>query len=258
MRTVWLISKSVLVEAVRRKEIYAIILLSLLLIAGVFSINFFDVKGLTKFYREVALKIMSMATALTVIILACRQLPREFENQTIYPLLAKPIRRTSFLSGKLLGVLLSALFCFSLFMLVYLAGTLYLGGSIPWIHFLEYIYLQLLQMLILASLGFLLSLIMNLDAAITLGIIFYFTSNILITGITYIYDFIGVAGQTVLIVLTYAIPQLALFDFSGKTVHAEVWAPLKPGTMVVLTVYALVFSGVYYVFTALIFRRRSI
>jgi ABC-type transport system involved in multi-copper enzyme maturation permease subunit len=258
MRSVWLISRTVLLEAIRRKEIYAIILVSLLLLAGIFSIDFFQIEGLMKFYREVALKIMSMATALTVIVLACRQLPREFENKTIYPLMAKPLRRNAFLSGKLLGVLLAAAFCFSLFMLVYIMGALYVGGKIPWIHFIQYLYLQLLQMMILTTLGFLLSLIMNLDAAITLGVMFYFTANILITSFTYIYDFVGVFGKTVLTVLTYIIPQLALFDFSGKTVHAEVWPPLDWNTLGLLTVYALVFSGFYYLLSILIFRRRAI
>lgn len=258
MRSVWLISRTVLLEAIRRKEIYAIILVSLLLLAGIFSIDFFQIQGLMKFYREVALKIMSMATALTVIVLASRQLPREFENKTIYPLMAKPLRRTSFLSGKLLGVILAALFCFSLFMIVYIIGTIYVGGSIPWMHFLQYIYLQLLQMMILTTLGFLLSLIMNLDAAITIGILFYITANILITSFTYLYNFVGMFGKTMLTILTYIIPQLALFDFSGKTVHSEVWPPLDWNTLALLTAYALVFSGFYYLLCIVIFRRRAI
>jgi ABC-type transport system involved in multi-copper enzyme maturation permease subunit len=258
MRSAWLISKTVLLEAVRRKEIYAIILVSLLLLGGILSIDFFQIEGLMKFYREVALKIMSMATALTVIVLACRQLPREFENKTIYPLMAKPLRRTSFLSGKLLGVFLAAFFCFSLFMIVYIIGTIYVGGKIPWLHFIQYVYLQLLQMMILTALGFLLSLIMNLDAAITMGVIFYITANILITSFTYIYDFVGIFGKTMLTVLTCIIPQLALFDFSGKTVHSEVWPPLDWNTLGLLTGYALIFTGFYFLLCILIFRRRAL
>lgn len=258
MRSVWLISRTVLLEAIRRKEIYAIVLVSLILLGGILSIDFFQIEGLMKFYREVALKIMSMATALTVIVLACRQLPREFEHKTIYPLMAKPIRRSTFLSGKLLGVLLAAGFCFSLFMIVYIFGTIRVGGKIPWIHLLQYIYLQLLQMTILTTFGFLLSLIMNLDAAITLGVIFYITANILITSFAYIYDFVGIFGKTVLTVLTYIVPQLALFDFSGKTVHSEVWPPLDWNTLGLLTGYALIFTGFYYLLCILIFRRRAI
>ncbi len=258
MRSIWLIAKSVLIEAVRRKEIYTIVLLSLILIAGILSINFFELKGLSKFYREVALRIMSLATALTVIVLSCRQLPREFENRTIYPLLAKPVNRFGFLSGKLLGVLLAAAFCFSLFMIIFTLGTLYLRAPIPWIHFLEYFYLQMWAMAILATLGFFLSLIMNLDAAITMGILFFVTADILINGISYIYDFMGTFGKTVLTVMTFALPQLSLFDFSGKTIHSDVWPPLGLSTLGILTLYAMVFTGVYFLFSILLFRRRAL
>jgi len=258
MRSLLLISKSVLIEGVRRKEIYAIVLFSLILIAGVMSVDFFEIRGLTKFYREMALAIMSIATAITVIVLSCRQLPREFEKKTIYPLMAKPISRMIFLSGKLLGVLLSAAFCFLLFMIVYVAGTLYLGGTIPWMHFAEYIYLQMLMMTVLSTLGFFLSLVMNLDAAVTLGVIFYFTSSVFTTGITFIYEFMGLGGKTVLVVLNYILPQLTLFDLSGKILHSVQWPPLGWTTMAALTLYALLFSGVYYLFAILAFRRREL
>jgi len=258
MRSIWLIARSVLIEAIRRKEIYTIVLLSLVLIGGVLSIDFFEIKGLTKFYREAALQIMSLATALTVIVLSCRQLPREFENRTIYPLLAKPVGRFSFLSGKLLGVLLAAAFCFTLFMIVFALGTLYLGASIPWIHFLEYIYLQMWAMAILATLGFFLSLVMNLDAAITMGALFFIASDILINGISYIYDFVGSWARGVLAFLTFALPQLSLFDFSGKTIHSEVWPPLGIETLGILTLYAMVFTGFYFLLSILLFRRRAL
>ena len=111
MRNSLLISRTVLVEAVRRKEIYAIVLISLMLIAATMTVNFFKLEGLAKFYRETGLQIMSIATALSVIVLAARQLPREFESRTIYPLLAKPVSRFQFLMGKILGVLLAAAFC---------------------------------------------------------------------------------------------------------------------------------------------------
>ena len=70
MRPVWLIARSVLIEAVRRKEIYVIVLLALMVIGGVMSVNFFGMEGLTKFYREVALEVMSIACALMVVVLS--------------------------------------------------------------------------------------------------------------------------------------------------------------------------------------------
>ncbi len=260
IRRLWLIARSVLIEAVRRREVYVIVLLSTLLIGAVMTVDFFKVEGLTKFYREVALRVMSAATALMVIVLAARQLPREFENRTIYPLLAKPISRPAFLLGKLFGVMLAAAFCFGLFMAVYLCGAMYLGGrgAIPWGLFAQYIYLQMIQMLILSTLCFWLSMLFNLDAAITLGVIFYATSATLSTAVSYIYDFVGAAAQLVMRVLTWAIPQLMLFDLSGKTVHSTFWKPLSAATMGELSLYGGFFAALYFAFAWICFRRKAL
>ena len=178
-----------------------------------------------------------------MIVLSARQLPREFERRTIYLLLAKPISRVTFLAGKLAGVMLAATFCFALFIAVYVGGTLYAGGAIPWALFSQYVYLQLLMMGVLASLGFWLSMVLNLDAAITIGVLFYVTASLLITLSSHLYDYMSMAGKAVLIFLTYAVPQLTLFDLSEKTIHGETWVPLSAGTMGALTLYGAFFAA---------------
>lgn len=258
LRACRLIAKSVLLEAIRRKELYAIVLVSTLLIAAVLSINFFGLEGVGKFQREIALKVMGIATAITVIVLSARQLPREFERRTIYPLLAKPVTRTTFLMGKLLGVMLAAAFCLGLFMSIYVIGAMVTGHGVPWGLFLQYVYLQLVMMLILATLGFWLSMLFNLDAAVTIGTVIYFTASTLTTMVAYLYDFTGAAGQAVLRSLVYLVPQLTLFDLSGKTVHSGVWSPLPLAVMLWLTLYGLVYAAAYFSFAGLCFRRRAL
>ena len=258
MRSVWQVARTVLIEAVRRKEIYAVVLVASVLIAVVMTMDFFQLDGLTKFYREFALKVMSAATAITVIVLASRQLPREFERRTIYPLLARPVGRTTFLLGKLLGVWLSAAFCFALFMTVYVAGMLHLGGDVHWGIFMQYLYLQMALMLVLATLGFAFSMLCNVDAAITLGVLLYALGSTLVSMMNYIYDASTAAVQWILLALTYVVPQVMLFDLSEKSVHGEIWSPLPSNVMVALTAYALVFAGIYFGATALLFRRRPL
>jgi len=250
-RTVW-------IEAIRRREIYTVVLVSCLLILVTMGLDFFQLEGLNKFYREFALKVMSASTALTVIVLACRQLPREFESRTIYPLLARPIGRNAFLFGKLLGVWLSAGFCLGLFMGVFMAGMRILGGDVPWPMFIQYVYLQMAMMLILSALGFALSMLFTVDAAMSIGVLLYALGATLSSILTYIYDQTSPLGQAVLSALTYLVPQLMLFDLSEKTVHAEVWEPLSFATLSALTGYALVFTGVYLGGAVLLFRRRPL
>jgi ABC-type transport system involved in multi-copper enzyme maturation permease subunit len=256
----WLIARTVLIEAIRRREIYALVLISTLLIGAVMTVDFFRLEGISKFYREVALQVMSAATALTVIVLAARQLPREFETRTIYPLLAKPISRFTFLGGKLLGVMLAAAFCFGLFMGIYILGSLYLRTEIPAVIFAQYIYLQMLKMLILATLSFWLSMLVNLDAAITLGVIYYATASVMMNALMFLYPEADALARVLIVGLVWVVPQLGLLDMSERAVHAvdNLWGPVDLAGMAMLTAYALVYSSIFYGLAFLTFRRRAL
>jgi Cu-processing system permease protein len=256
-RNLWLVARTIGIEAIRRKEIYAIVLISLVLIAGLRLVKFFDVEGLGKFYREMSLKVMNVATALTVILLAARQLPREFQNRTLYPLLAKPLGRNNFLMGKFLGVMLAAAFCYGLFMAVFLIGSLTIKSPINTGLFLQFLYLQFWNFAVLASLAFVLSLLLNIDAAITLCILLYLFSQVLMTLMSYIYDYITPWQQSLLLGLHFLLPQLSLFDLSGKVVHA-IWPPIASWAMWALTAYAAVYTALYLSGSYLLFRRRAL
>lgn len=252
------IAKSVLVEAMRRKEIYVIIFLCCALIGVVMTLDFFGLQGLVKFYREAALKMMGISTAIAVVLLATRQLPREFEFRTIYPLLARPIGRFTFLLGKALGVCAAAAFCFGLFMILYVAGILSLGGDLGWGLFLQHVYLQMLLMMVLTSVCFMLSLLFNYDAALVMGLLLYAASGILSSTSLFLYDFTTDAGRVLLVGLNYLLPQLVLFDLSEKVLHSEMWDLLSAGTLVALTVYALVYTTVFTGISYRLFRRRPL
>jgi ABC-type transport system involved in multi-copper enzyme maturation permease subunit len=286
MRSIWLIAKSVLIEAIRRREIYVIVLAAVGVILATGSVKFFGFQGMGKFYREISLQIMNLATAFTVIVLASRQLPREFENRTIYPLLAKPVGRATFLAGKFLGVILAGLFCYVIFIALFLAGMLYLGTSLSWTLFLEAVYLQILALLVLASLSFMLSLLFNIDAAITVSILIFVLGGTVSSSIDYVYDSVkdfgrfhipgfGMAGISVggllMRLLNYGIPQLTLFDLSGKVVHATEmsgpsvssgmvtrWTAVDPWVLGGLTLYAVAFMTLYLGIAHWMFKRRAL
>ncbi|CAN5492603.1 ABC transporter permease subunit [soil metagenome] len=253
-----LIARTVLIEAVRRREVYAIVLISILLIGAVATTRFFGLEGIGKFYREVALQIMTIATNLTVIAIGARQLPREFENRTIYPLLAKPVSRFSFMFGKLLGVMAAGAFCFLIFMVIFIAGSFYLKAPVHIAIFLQFLYLQMLCLLIMATLSFMLSLLTNLDASITIATIFYVTGSIFLNAITYLYAYSGEVAKFVLLTLLFVIPQTSLFDLSEKVVHQEAWGPVHLHTILFLTVYSLIFSSIFFGISYLLFRRRAL
>jgi Cu-processing system permease protein len=267
MRNVWLISKTIWIEAIRRREIYAIVILSIALILGARSMRFFGMEGFAKFYREIALQTMNVAASLTVILLAARQLPREFQNNTIYPLLAKPIGRGQFLVGKFLGVLLAGIFCYALFMVVFSAGALLQRTEFNWLLFAQFVYLQIWSLSILAALTCMLSLLMKtVDAAVTLALILYLCSQVFMNVMSTIYDYLDRVQQIAIVALHYLIPQLTLFDASAKVVHSMVlddgvtvlWPNLAAWALVQLTLYGAVYTALYLALAWLLFRRRPL
>jgi len=275
MRSIWLIAKSVLIEAVRRKEIYVIVLVvvSAILVTG--TVRFFGYEGMSKFYREVSLKIMNLATMVTVVVLSARQLPREFDTRTIYPLLAKPVGRVSFLLGKFLGVMLAGWFCYALFVILFLVGMKYLGADLDLGLFAQTVYLQMLALSVVASLSFMLSLLFNADAAITVAVLVFALGGTLSGAISLVYEHVSTfglfsipwldgswyqvsIGQLFMQALNYGIPQLTLFDLSGKLVHENSWDLIGLNTMAGLSVYASVFLFVYLGIAYLLFAKRPL
>lgn len=258
MRKIVLIMKTILIEAVRRREIYAVVLLSCVMIAVVGSIRFFNLPNLGVFYRETALKIMGVASTLTIIILAARQLPREFERRTIYTLLAKPVGRGQFLIGKFLGVMGAGVFCYALFMIIFTAGLFYLKTRVQWTLLAQHIYLQILALAIIASLAFMLSLIGNLDMAITVSALIYLLAQVFTASLTLVYGYVGAVGKGLLLALNYLVPQLSLFSLSAKVAHGDLWAPVSAKVMVTLTLYAACYVFVFLFISYLLFRRRPL
>jgi ABC-type transport system involved in multi-copper enzyme maturation permease subunit len=256
MRSIFLVARTIFTEALRRREIYVIVLATLAVILAAGFGRFFRLEHLHKFYTEIALKGMSVATVVTVVVLGARQLPREFERRTIYPLLAKPVGRFAFLAGKYIGVVAAGLFCLALFMAVFALCALVMRMPLGWALFAEYIYLQFLLIAVMAALSFLLSMVMGLDAAITVSLLIYLLGNVLTNALTVIYDYLGAAGRAVLIALNYCVPQPAMLDLSAKVIHG--WEPVPMRILGLATLYALMFIVPYLGTSYLLLRRRPL
>jgi ABC-type transport system involved in multi-copper enzyme maturation permease subunit len=253
-----LVARGVLLEAVRRREIYVIVAVTCMFILALAQIRFFGIASLNKFYREVALKIMSGATGLTVVVLGARQLPREFASRTIYPLLARPIRRETFLLGKQLGVAWAGTFCLGLFLILYILGCITLGVDLYPALLMQHAILQICMLWVLSSLCFLLSTIVHFDAAVTLGTLYFFIASVFANLYLELYEYASGFARWLILGLTWLTPQLMLFDLSEKNIHGDVWPPLAAQDILQLCVYALIFTIAHLILTLLCFRRKTL
>jgi hypothetical protein len=106
----------------RLKIFYVLLLFALLLIGSSVFMAQMTFQQEFQVLKDIGLGAMSLFTSLLAVIATARLLPQDIEDRTAYTVLAKPVSRFEYLSGKLLGVLvllgLSLLAMSALFFLV--------------------------------------------------------------------------------------------------------------------------------------------
>jgi hypothetical protein len=90
----------------RLKIFYVLFLFALLLIGSSVFMARMSFQQEFQVLKDIALGAMSLFTSLLAIIATARLLPQDVEDRTAYTVLAKPVSRFEYLTGKLLGVLL--------------------------------------------------------------------------------------------------------------------------------------------------------
>lgn len=243
-----------LLETIRRKDLYVVLILMALMVLGASVFRVFGVSGLEIFVKDVTfLAIGTLSTVLTVLI-AARQLPDEIQRRTIYPLLARPITRGQLLLAKWLTAFVMASVSF-----VMLAGVAYgllllLGISLKPI-FGQYLLLKLLGIGWLCALVIALSVYLTPAANITLSLILAFASGLFGRLLLMAHWEHGL-GALWLNLLYGILPHYDLFDMGQKVIYD--WLPVPWWVLGMMAVYALASGGLYLLLGWLRFRRQAL
>jgi ABC-type Na+ efflux pump permease subunit len=115
------IASNTLLELVRLKVFYFLLLFALLLIGISFFTSKFTFQEQFQVLKDVSLGAMSIFTWLLAVLATAMLLPKDIEDRTLYTILAKPVPRFEYLLGKFVGVLLLLFIAISLMSAVFLA-----------------------------------------------------------------------------------------------------------------------------------------
>ncbi len=256
MRKIWILARATVLEALRRKDLYVLLILTVVIIGGAALINFFGVQALQKkFLKDISFTVINIFTIIISVTVTARQLPYELENRTIYPLLAKPISRLHFLLGKYLGALIISTFTLLLFSTIFLVTLVLFQASTDWI-FLQAIYLRFLSLALIVALVLCLSLFVTQSANVTISLLLCIGASIISRSITLVYEKLDPFSQAVAAAMYWVLPHLDLFDLSKKVVHN--WPPISAYVLILLTVYAGIYTFVFLTVGLLRFRRRML
>lgn len=254
MKRVATIAQIVVWELIRRKDYYIICILLIAMLVGMVVLNISGLGGVVGYIKDIGLLAIWLLSWILAINLTSRQLPREEQLGTIFPLLAKPVRRWELLTGKWLGCWAStSLATLSLYVILWFA-ILIQGGSFQTIVLAQSYLLQCASISIVVSLSLALSTRMNHDAAATLSYAIAFLSYFSLPHLsalgTTLSDWRGVLVQ-----ITYFIlPHLEIFDMRRRLVHD--WGAIAVGPLLLVLFYGMIVT-VFFLFLAWISYRRK-
>ena len=98
------IASNTLLELVRLKVFYFLLIFALMVIGSSAFMMQFTFQEQFQVLKDVSLGAMSIFTWLLSVLATAMLLPKDIEDRTLYTILAKPVPRLEYLIGKLLGV----------------------------------------------------------------------------------------------------------------------------------------------------------
>jgi ABC-type transport system involved in multi-copper enzyme maturation permease subunit len=257
MNNIIAVASLVIKEMYRRKDFYVLLILTMLITGLMASVSLFHDDQIIRYIKEVCLLLIWVSMLVIAIGTIARQMPAEFENRTIFTLMAKPLTRSQLIFGKFLGCWLAsglALFVFYLFF-----ACLSFSREHHW-HFVNYFQAGVLHWFMLAV----------LIAFSLFGSLFFATpssnmtiSLVLAGGILLMGRHLNKIalrmegfGQGFLYSLYYIIPHLEIFDVRDLIIHN--WPPIRWGMLSIALLYALFYTAFFLTGACLLFRRKPL
>lgn len=254
VRQLWALSVLSVLELYRRKDLIVVFVLASVILLPLAFFAPFGVSGAGRYMNEVALLLVWLFSAVIGLGVSARLFPPEFESRTVFPLLAKPVRRGTVLAGKYLGGLAASLSALAVFYLAYgvLAGVRQgvWFGVVLWQAFL----LHAGFIVVLTALGLLGSLVLTASANLTFcGLL---TVGMLAFGqrLPALAQAQPAPGRWVLGVIQWVAPHLEFFDLRQRLVHD--WPPVGWGVCLMVLAYGMAYAGVCLALAAWVLRRR--
>lgn len=260
----WRIAKMTVAEARRRRVLQAVVVLVVLILSSLTFFTYLSPAEQSRMIIDSGLTTIAGFGMLLAIFVAAFMIPHEIETRTIYPILAKPVRRFEFVLGKYVGALI-ILGVVVAIMTVVLVGVLILQDSLvqdlPDSKFdpnlFGVVFAAIMSYFSLAVLTALILLISSV-ASTTMTVI----GAVLLWGVgsmqTMLLDLsTKVTGATKLLTLAffYVVPPLQNFDFRMDVSNYQ---PLSLGAAIFALERGVLYAIVALVVAAIFFDNRQV
>lgn len=137
----WAIAKLTVKECLRYRILYGIIIFSLFSLFFALMVSSMFMRDLQKVLLDISLGTFSIALLSIPFFLSISIVSRDLENNTVHTLLAKPVTRSQYITGKFLGLFTLTGFI-SLILFALILGVVFLAKSMYNDYFFESLKLQ--------------------------------------------------------------------------------------------------------------------
>lgn len=254
MHRIWAVALNTYKETVRDRILLIIVLFGVMILLSTRILTPLALGQQSKLVRDIGLAGISLWGLAICIIVGTNLVYKEVSLRTLYTLLSKPIRRTEFLLGKYLGLIMLLLTVFSLMTLV-LYGAIWWVDRRPELELLLAIGMSFLELALVTNFALLFS---SFTAP---GLGAFFTAAVFAIG-HMSGDLLRLSEQVpntlVKIIangLYYLIPNLEIFNIRAEIIYKQ---PVTPARFSFAIIYCLLWSLLLLIITAAIFREREI
>ena len=256
MRRIGALVKLSLLELWRRNDMFALLVLALVLLVPLSLARPFGAAGATRYFDEAALLLVWGYSLFISLGIGGRLFTSEFANRTVYPLLAKPVSRGELLIGKYLGAVVASWSALVFFYMLWAVSSLLRGGEALTPCFFQAFALHALFVALAVAAAVAGSFLLSPSASTTLLAIlfpamFFFGRRLP----DYAENVSGVLKGFVYAVYWVA-PHAEFFDMRQRLVHG--WGGVEAGVFLAVIGYGIVYSVALLLFARFFFNRKRL
>ncbi|MDO8681878.1 MAG: ABC transporter permease subunit [Armatimonadota bacterium] len=255
LRRTLILARLNLLENARKQVFHVLVLGTVVVIFSSTLLSFFTLGVQVKVLKDLCLASIMLSAGMIAIALGCGSIPTDVENKTIYPILARPLRRWEYVMGKYLGTLITTIASVAVMTLAFSALLFRYQHHVDTFMFTA-IGFVLLESAVLAGITVLLSTFATPVAAAVVSFLVFVLGTV---KIGYLATLLNANDNgTVKVIgkfLYHLIPNLECFNFKDALVHG-VQTPTS--YLLLVAAYGVLYAAFTVGLACAIFARREL
>lgn len=240
-------------ENLRDKILYNLLLFAGLLIVASLLLASLSMGEHQKIVADMGLAAINLIGVMIAVFVGIGLVSKEIDRRTIYTVMARPISRAQFLTGRYVGLVLTLSVNLAIMLLVFLV-VLWMVGVSPHTSILQAVELIFVELLVVTAVALFFSTFSSamVSASLTVGlyVIGHLTQDLKALAEKDKNEFV----TTLLTVVYYLVPNLEKLNIKGQ---AAAGVPISLTYQVMASMYGLFYASLLIASACLIFQRRD-